>query len=148
MQFFRNTRWFILWQPISIVVCCSCSNPCGTGVAMIRCVDSVSFEFNPPVTARNEISMTVSAGDANYTATFTPSSQTGGLVNLVVTYPPFSMSGATLLETPTIVSYSVIADGSVVASGTVSPSYQQVNKGSGECPEYCTQAVVDVAVTQ
>ena len=151
MRFARKSSWFVLGPLVSTMVCCSCSNPCESGVAMATCADSVNFEFNPPITARNEISMTVSAGDANYTATFTPNSKTGTSIDFQVALGDggYSMSGATLLfVTPASVSYSIIADGSLVATGTVSPNYKQVNGRSSQCPDYCTQAVVDVAVTQ
>ncbi len=150
MHFLYKTTGFVLWQLVSVAVCGGCSNPCANGVAMSRCGNSVSFEFNPPVTARNEITVTVSAGDANYTAGYPANSGTGFGIDLqVASYGGvYSMSVATLtFVTPAIVSYSVIADGSVVASATVSPSYQQVNVG-GECPDYCPEAVVNVPVTQ
>ena len=147
MHFSYKSSWFAL----SCLVSWSCSNPCKTGTTIDRCIQNVYFQFSPPVTARNEISVTVSAGDANYTATYPAIPDTRSDVSLqVASYGgAYSMSVATLsYMTPAIVNYSVIADGSVVATGTVSPSYRQVNKGGSECPDYCPEATVNVPVTQ
>jgi hypothetical protein len=147
MHFPHKLDWLIRYRFVSFAVCFGCSNPCSSDGAINRCVYNVYFEFNPPIAARNQIEMTVSAGDANYTAVFTPNSHSGSEVNLQVALDSsgYSMSTATLsFVAPPNLSYSVMADGLTVATGTVSPNYGQVNKGSAECADYCTQAVVDV----
>lgn len=129
---------------------CGCSSYACSAVA--TCIGGVTFQLEPAVEFRHQVEVTMSNGDKRYIGTATRS-DSEGLLRLSIEDVP-DAGAATLrsisltLHTPDTIQYQIVADKLTVAEGTVTPRYERVTKGEGECAESCSQARVTIAVSQ
>ena len=140
---------------LAFVVATGCHS---TGGACDTCVDDVSFQFQPAIRASQEVDMIVAGDDANYTGVYGLTTELGpitlsplgnvddaGVFRLPGDPTEFWIQSASLnFETPTKITYSVTADGKVVAAGSVTPQYQSF----AYCGQVCKKTQVTIPVTQ